>query len=124
MDVPIASILDQNYGTYKGYYAENFVAQELTASGRAPLYSWHGRQSEIEFLLPREDGAIPVEVKRKSTVRPIAALRLRRLHEPRQSLCAVHPPDAIWKIIDCLGLPSRPPSLVPALPDIDDPYVS
>jgi uncharacterized protein len=63
MDVPIASVLDQNYGTYKGYYAENFVAQELTASGRGPLYSWCGRQSEIEFLLPREEGAIPIEVK-------------------------------------------------------------
>ena len=24
-------------------------------------------------------------------------------------LCAVNPPDAIRKILDCLGLPSRPP---------------
>jgi len=39
-------------------------------------------------------------------------------------LCAVHPPDAIQKILDCLGLPSRPPPLAPALPDIDDPDVS
>jgi len=39
-------------------------------------------------------------------------------------LCAVHPPDAIRKILDCLGLPSRPPPIAQALPDIDDSYVS
>jgi hypothetical protein len=63
LDLPIASILGQDYGTYKGYYAENIVAQELSAAGRAPLYSWCARQSEIEFLLTRENGVIPVEVK-------------------------------------------------------------
>ncbi len=47
----------------KGYYAENLVAQELSAAGRGPLYSWHGRQSEIEFLLPRGSAVIPLEVK-------------------------------------------------------------
>jgi hypothetical protein len=39
-------------------------------------------------------------------------------------LCAVHPPDAIQKILDCLGLPSRPPPVAQALPAIDDPYIS
>lgn len=63
LDLPFGAILGQDYGTYKGYYAENFVAQELSAAGRAPLYSWRGRQSEIEFLLTRESGVIPVEVK-------------------------------------------------------------
>jgi hypothetical protein len=31
-------------------------------------------------------------------------------------LCAVHPPEAIRKILDCLGLPSRPPPIASALP--------
>jgi hypothetical protein len=30
-------------------------------------------------------------------------------------LCAVNPPDAIRKILDCLGLPSRPPPISPAV---------
>jgi len=30
-------------------------------------------------------------------------------------LCAINPPDAIRKILDCLGLPSRPPPFFPAL---------
>ncbi|MEI8139132.1 MAG: AAA family ATPase [bacterium] len=63
LDLPIASILNQDYGTYKGYYAENLVAQEMTTAGHAPLYSWFGRQSEIEFLMIRESDVIPVEVK-------------------------------------------------------------
>lgn len=63
LDLPLDSILSQEYSSYKGYYAENLVAQELTAAGRIPLYAWQGRQSEIEFLLSRDSGIIPVEVK-------------------------------------------------------------
>jgi hypothetical protein len=29
-------------------------------------------------------------------------------------LCAINPPDAIRKILDCLGLPTRPPPIAPA----------
>jgi len=32
-------------------------------------------------------------------------------------LCSIHPPEAIHKILECLGLPSRPPPIAPALPD-------
>jgi hypothetical protein len=31
-------------------------------------------------------------------------------------LCAIHPPDAIQKILTCLGLPSRAPPIAPARP--------
>jgi hypothetical protein len=57
------TIWDYDYGTYKGYVAENFVAQEFIAQGEQPLYSWRGRTSEIEFILQKEDKIIPVEVK-------------------------------------------------------------
>ena len=32
-------------------------------------------------------------------------------------LAAIHPPEAIRKILDCLGLPSRPPPIARALPE-------
>jgi hypothetical protein len=32
-------------------------------------------------------------------------------------LCAIHPPEAIRKILDCLGLPSRPPPIARAIPE-------
>lgn len=56
-------VLDQNYGIAKGYFAENFVAEQFMASGQSPLYSWSERNSEIEFLLLEENQIVPVEVK-------------------------------------------------------------
>lgn len=35
-------------------------------------------------------------------------------------LCAINPPDAIRKILDCLGLPSKPPPIAPAEQDSDE----
>ncbi|MBS0654829.1 MAG: ATP-binding protein [Verrucomicrobia bacterium] len=56
-------ILAQDYGSYKGYFAENFVAQELLVSGQKQLYSWQENTAEIEFLLQADGKAIPIEVK-------------------------------------------------------------
>jgi hypothetical protein len=36
---------------------------------------------------------------------------------------AVHPPEAIHKILDCLGLPSRAPPIAATMPDMDDPCI-
>ncbi|MFH7585766.1 AAA family ATPase [Oceanimonas sp. AH20CE76] len=56
-------IKQQNY-EYKGYVAENFVQQELTAIGIDPNYSWNDARAEIEFILATDKGdIIPVEVK-------------------------------------------------------------
>lgn len=56
-------IKQQNY-EYKGYVAENFVQQELTAIGVDPSYSWNDARAEIEFILTTDEGdIIPVEVK-------------------------------------------------------------
>lgn len=56
-------ILDYDYGFYKGYFAENFVAQEFHYSGTKDLYCWKGRTSEVEFLRETEGDILPVEVK-------------------------------------------------------------
>ena len=61
-------IKQQNYKlstyNYKGYVAENFVQQELTAMGADPSYSWNDARAEIEFILTTDQGDImPVEVK-------------------------------------------------------------
>lgn len=45
-------IKQQNYDlsvyNYRGYVAENFVQQELTAIGVDPSYSWNDARAEIE----------------------------------------------------------------------------
>ena len=61
-------IKQQNYDlsvyNYRGYVAENFVQQELTAIGVDPSYSWNDARAEIEFILATDEGDIvPVEVK-------------------------------------------------------------
>ncbi len=56
-------IKQQSY-EYKGYVAENFVQQELTAINIDPSYSWNDARAEIEFILATDEGDIvPIEVK-------------------------------------------------------------
>lgn len=62
-DLSPKSILDYDYGTYKGYFAENFVAQEFIAKGLLNLYSWQEHRAEIEFLYPLDNQIVPIEVK-------------------------------------------------------------
>ncbi|NNK01330.1 MAG: DUF4143 domain-containing protein [Desulfatitalea sp.] len=47
----------------KGFFAENFVAQEFAAAGNKQIYSWTERNSEIEYLSVVKEEIIPVEVK-------------------------------------------------------------
>jgi len=58
-----ATFLNYDFGSYQGYIAENFVAQELRAAGDKTLFCWQGRTAEVEFLLEREGEVVPVEVK-------------------------------------------------------------
>ncbi len=62
-DLPPKAILDYNFGTYKGYYAENFVAQELISKEFMNLYSWEHNRAEVEFLIVQDSQIIPIEVK-------------------------------------------------------------
>lgn len=57
------TILEQDFGSYKGYMAENYVAQEFAAKGVSPLYCWEEQTAEIEFLRDIQGDLIPIEVK-------------------------------------------------------------
>ncbi len=56
-------IYDYDYGSFKGYFAENFIAQEFLYAGFSSLYGWNEKNSEIEFLQEIDGAIIPVEVK-------------------------------------------------------------
>ena len=59
-------ILSYDYGEYKGYFAENFVSQELQAKDfkNNNLYSWAEARAELEFIINSDrHGIIPIEVK-------------------------------------------------------------
>lgn len=50
--------------TFKGFFAENFVATEYRSRVGYPMYGWQKNESEIEFLHRVNSGSIcPVEVK-------------------------------------------------------------
>ena len=62
-DLSPYAIRDYNYGSYKGYFAENFVLQEMVSSGNVSLFSWQENTSQIEFLLSSGEDVFPIEVK-------------------------------------------------------------
>jgi len=61
--LPPKTILDYVYGSYKGYFAENFVGQEFVSASEKSVYSWKERTAEVEFLREVEGVVLPVEVK-------------------------------------------------------------
>lgn len=66
-------------GFYKGWVAENAVAQELVSSGLSNLHCWKGNQSEVEFLADSCCGPVPIEVKsgRKTRSKSLSIFRER-----------------------------------------------
>jgi len=58
-----ATVYSYDYGTYKGYFAENYVLQELIAQYDSAFFSWSRNTSEVEFLWEREGKIVPIEVK-------------------------------------------------------------
>lgn len=56
-------ILDYTYGTYKGYFAENFAAQEFRGENAKNFYCWREGTSEVEFLKEINGDLFPIEIK-------------------------------------------------------------
>lgn len=57
------TILEYDYGTYKGYFAENFIAQEFICANCKEMYSWQDERSEVEFVRNIQGDILPIEVK-------------------------------------------------------------
>ena len=64
LELSYESLMNQDYGIAKGFFAENFVACELKVLNNKNLYSWKESKSEVEFLFDSgKYGITPVEVK-------------------------------------------------------------
>lgn len=72
-------ILDYDYGTYKGFFAENFVAQALQTDH---LFSWEEKTAEVEFLLEIDGKIIPVEVKSGSVTHAKSLKQFSEKYKP------------------------------------------
>jgi predicted AAA+ superfamily ATPase len=62
-DISPKTILDADYGGYKGFFVENFVAQEFIGRGIDSLFCWQEQQAEVDFLIEIDGKVIPIEVK-------------------------------------------------------------
>lgn len=61
--LPVRTLLDFTFGSYKGYIAENAVAQAFFTEGRNDIVCWREGQAEVEFLTVSDGSVIPIEVK-------------------------------------------------------------
>ena len=67
-------IIKNEMSSYKGYIVENFVAQELFFHLDKDLVSWTEGQSEIEFMIVKEELIVPIEVKSATRSRSAKSL--------------------------------------------------
>lgn len=81
-----SDIFNYDYGTYKGYFAENFVLQAISSMTEKSLYNWQENRSEVEFLFSHQGEIIPLEVKSGAVVK---AQSLKKFDERYKPTCKV-----------------------------------
>ena len=87
--LPARAVLDGNavFTHFKGALAEQFVQQELRATGDEPA-TWMPSNStaEIDFLIQGVDGVVPVEVKAERNLKAKSLAVYRAAHSPALSI--------------------------------------
>jgi len=77
-----AAIHQYDFGQFKGVLAENAVLTELLCAESEPIYTWRGTAAEIEFLLPRGNQVVPIEVKAGVNTKAKSMRAFREKHNP------------------------------------------
>ena len=69
---------------YKGIITENYVANELKASGLDLLYWQSSRDSEVDFLIATQNnGVIPIEAKAEANTQSKSLYVYNKLYNPK-----------------------------------------
>ncbi|MDD5766608.1 MAG: AAA family ATPase [Candidatus Marinimicrobia bacterium] len=79
------TILNYDFGNYKGYIVENFIAEELKSAGLKDLFCWEGRTAEIEFVVEANEKVFPVEVKSGNVTQSKSLNVFEERHHPERS---------------------------------------
>lgn len=79
-------IFSYDYGSYKGYFAENIVLTELTSNWDETFYSWSQNTSEIEFLTACEENIIPIEVKAGINTKAKSLAIYKKRYSPKTAI--------------------------------------
>ena len=101
LDLKPSIIRDYEFGTFKGFFVENFVAQELVGAPHASsVYCWTEAKAEIEFLIQCQDGVMPIEVKSGSRIRSRSVSSFLERYAPNQSvILSGRMPNSTTKIV-------------------------
>ena len=80
MEVDASDVILSNVALeeYKGALTEQYVCQQLVACGITPYYWTSGSTAELDFVVSRREGVVPIEVKAEENLR---ARSLRLVHE-------------------------------------------
>jgi predicted AAA+ superfamily ATPase len=101
---------DKTFSHYKGALTEQFVLQELIATGDKPqVYYWAAEKNtaELEFVIQYNDKIIPIEVNSGKNVKSESLNAYRNLFSP---VCAVRASLKKYGVTD--GLYSVPLYLI------------
>lgn len=80
------TLLDFEFGTYKRYFAENFVAQQFVKNNKKKLICWQDNRSEVKFLIDNDGEIVPVEVKSGSMTRAASLKKYIDKYQPKKSI--------------------------------------
>ncbi len=109
------SIITYNYGTYKGYFAENFTLQELYTHNFKDIVTWTGKTSEVEFIIEINGRIIPIEVKSGINTKAKSLLAFIDKYKPNFSVKFTGNKFGIDKIRNIYNYPLYLISKFPAL---------
>ena len=84
-DLSPKSIMEYEYGSYKGYFAENLVLQEIKAATGKTTYSWMKNTSEVEFIIDSGQNIYPVEVKAGINTKAKSLKVYKELYSPKKT---------------------------------------
>lgn len=86
LDLKPKDIFNYDYGSYKGYFAENFVVQELSARLDCEIYCWKEGTSEVEILIDSNTmGVTPIEVKAGINSKAKSMKVFRERYQPKNA---------------------------------------
>lgn len=80
------TIIDENdlYIRFKGAFAENYVLNELRATGKEPFFWRSGNTAEIDFIYESKSRIIPVEVKSVDNTQAKSYKQFCRKYSPQK----------------------------------------
>ena len=86
LDLDFGAVINQTCLSYKGFIAENFVAQQMQNNFSERIYSWMKGRSEIEFILPYKDMVVPVEVKSGMRTQAKSLVEYKKKYLPKLAI--------------------------------------